>query len=351
VIFYQKVAERTPPVGAHAFVMPDLATSPVTPNGATFGVRAFCCNTVTFEPSAGGDEPPPPAEARDFGAVCDIFTPDEVVNGPRAVGADGTQYVVESVGSNAVPRDADRSLCGATRWVLEAHYPADPAHPHQVTGPLGDVRWSVALPTPDGLEPGGECSAEGVRCDVTSTVTPQADGSIRVETVTVKVDGGVDGGSLDETVNLGAPPEGDGGLQTGVDLCCPAPETRDDGTATTLGTVRAWLDPSGHPGFHRPEATRVADFSATAVPVAAGGTASLDPCAIAPAFGCGPLPAGHSAQWLFGDGDRTGRLDGTLAAQTHRYPRTPGADALVGILVQYDENHEVVDKAYFTLAP
>ena len=190
---------------------------------------------------------------------------------------------------------------------------------------------------------------------MTSTVTPRADGSVQVETVTVKVDGGVDGTSLDETVNEGAPPEGDGGLLTGVRFCCPAPVTRDDGTATTLGTVRAWVDASGHPGFHRPEATRIdgdgSGFSAVAVPAPGDGTVTLDPCTIAPAFGCGALPEGHTAQWLFGDGAVTARLDGTLAAQTHRYPRTPGNDAFLGILVHYDENHEVVDKAYFTLAP
>jgi hypothetical protein len=344
--FFKTIATRSPALPDEAFFLPDLATTddPITPSGATFGVRAFCCNTVTFAPQGGGDDPPPPAEARDFGAVCDIFTAQEVVDGPRAVGSDGTQYVVVSVGSAAVPATADRSLCPATRWVLEAHYRPSV---FQGSGALGPVRWSIALPTPDGLEPGGECQHENVRCDVSTNVVPQPDGSVQIETVTTKVAGGVDGTSLDEEVLFGAPPEGDPSTQVGVELCCPAPVVLDDGTPTTLGTVRAWVDASGHPGFLRPEATKVADFSATAVTADASGRASLDPCAIAPSFGCGLLPDGHTAQWLFGDGTTSDAVGGTVAAQTHRYPHTPGSDPFLGILVHYDENHEVVDKAYF----
>jgi hypothetical protein len=79
------------------------------------------------------------------------------------------------------------------------------------------------------------------------------------------------------------------------------------------------------------------------------GTATLDPCTIAPSFGCGALPAGHSAQWLFGDGTKTDHLD-SLAPLDHRYPHTPGSDTFLGILVHYDENGELVDKAYFTVS-
>jgi hypothetical protein len=347
VEFYKKVAEATPPLESNAFFMPDLAANPVTPSAATFGERSVCCNTTTFEDNISFPNDPPIFFSEDFGAVCDLSDADAITAGPRAVGPDGTEYVVVVGGTTAVPDTATRNLCEATRFVLEAHLPADPA---DGPGAIGPARWSVVLPTPDGLRPAGECTVEDVRCEFETTVTPQTDGSVQVETVTTKIVDGVDGASIDFTtftiVGLGD----DFLKRTAAENCCPEPVIQDGTETTTLGTVRAWVDASGHPGFHRQDATRVDSFSATSVVADSTGTASLDPCGVAPGFGCGPLPDGHTAQWLFGDGTRTGKLGGGLATQAHRYPRTAGNDSQLGILVHYDEFGEVADKAYFTVA-
>jgi hypothetical protein len=340
VEFYKQLANATDPVEAGDFVLPDLAPSPVAPQGATFGERSVCCNTTTFIDLGDPNGPPPQPIPQAFGAVCDISSLDGVTSGPRAVGPDGTQYVVVRVRASSVPADADRTLCDATRLVLEAHYPADPGAPQ---GALGQVRWSIAVPTPAGMQPDGECLVEDVRCEISTTVTPQADGSVRVETTTTRIDGGVDGASIDTTVF------GFNGAPGALDSCCPTPSVQDGTATTTLGPVRAWVDASGHPGFHRQEAAKVDGFSPVAVTAGPDGTAALDPCVVAPTFGCQPLPDGHTVQWLFGDGAQTDRLGGAVAGQTHRYPRTPGSDPYVGVLVHLDENQEVVDKAYFTV--
>jgi hypothetical protein len=346
VEFYKGLANASDPVEASAFFLPDLATAPVAINEATFGERSVCCNTTSFAQFQTGEDPPPPPTTQNFGAVCDISTSDGVAGGPRAIGSDGTEYVVVVVRSNAVPEDAGRTFCDATRLVLEAHYPANPA---DGAGAIGQVRWSITLPTPDGLEPGGECIVEDVRCEFATTVTPQADGSVRVATDTTKFTDGVDGASIDTTVFVSFPPSGDFAKRLALGACCPSPDIQD-GESSTLGTARTWVDASGHPGFHRQEAARVDGFSAAAVAGDEAGNASLDPCVIAPSFGCSALPDGETAQWVFGDGTLTDKLGGDLDTQAHRYPHTPGADSHLGILIHYDGNGEVVDKAYFTVA-
>jgi len=60
------------------------------------------------------------------------------------------------------------------------------------------------------------------------------------------------------------------------------------------------------------------------------------------------LPAGHTTQWLFGDGGITEPVGGRPASRTHRYARgTPNPDIFLGMLVHYDEDGEVVETAQF----
>ena len=118
-------------------------------------------------------------------------------------------------------------------------------------------------------------------------MTPQADGSVRVVTTTTLVAGGVDGTSIDTFRFVFLVPTTDSRAKTlAIASCCPDPDV-SEGEVSTVGTVRAWPDASGHPGFHLPGATFVeAGFpSAPVVADADGddaGTATLDPCVIAP---------------------------------------------------------------------
>jgi hypothetical protein len=341
---YTGLAEASEPVVADAFFVPELSAGRLSPRGGTFETVTYCCNTTTFTVV----EPPPIPIERDFGAVCELSHPEDVVVGPRAAASDGTEYVVTRQGSNAVSADKDRTPCEATKLVLEAHFPPDP----DAAPALGPPRWSIDLPTPAGLEDGGECQVENVRCEISTAVTPDIAGSVQVVMITTKIEDGVNGANLDGTATTGHdgtfPPSDDVAEGLAIFRCCIEPEIMD-GDSSRVGTVRAWVDASGHPGFHRQEATAVPDFVAPFVMADGAGNASLDPCELAPEFGCDSLPSGHRAQWLFGDGTTSQRLSGELANQDHSYP--PSYDILftqfLGSLVHYDQNGEVVDKAYF----
>lgn len=138
------------------------------------------------------------------------------------------------------------------------------------------------------------------------------------------------------------------GKRLALPVCCIEPDVFQ-GDRTELDPVFAWVDASGHPGFHLPAATRVDDLSEFIVPIdQTTGIAELVPCDIAPDFGCGPLPAGHTWQWLFGDGTMSDEEGGTPAERTYRYPRgTPNPDIFLGMLVHYDEDGEVYETAQF----
>jgi hypothetical protein len=278
-----------------------------------------------------------------FGPVCDVSSTETILASPPAIGTDGTEYVVTTVRSAGGPETAPRTFCDASRRVLEAHLPRNPATPDD----LGSIRWSVALPTPAGLGTGGQCRQENAKCDFVTFVTPRSDGSIQVETTTFVFAGGVDGDSVDRTITVAFTPTGASARQLALFSCCPAPDLEDvDGE--TIGNVKSWVDASGHPGFHRPEDTQISAFSLVDVTSAvdADAVAALDPCAIT-SF-CGALPAGHTAQWLFGDGTMSDKV-GQLETIEHQYPHSAATDEFLGLVLHYDENGLLVEKAYFRL--
>ena len=158
-------------------------------------------------------------------------------------------------------------------------------------------------------------------------------------TTTTTIEDGANSNHLDFT--LGNDPQ----LPAFIMSCCSRPET-SDGDGSSVRTDLAWVDASGQPGFHRPEATAVPSFGFARVEVDDAGIAVLDPCAIAPDFGCQALPAGHTARWLFGDGNQTGELSGFLSTQRHKYP--PDTLDFLGMLVVFDENGEMIHTARFT---
>jgi hypothetical protein len=341
VLFYENLANGSLPVASEAFTVPDLSTLPMATQSETFDNSSFCCADIQFTALRPSGLPPEVAVI-DLGATCAVSDPEGVGTGPRAVGTDGTEYIVVVQPSNAVPTDSDNPFCEATRLVLEAHFP----------GPgttLGPPRWSVVLPTPAGMEEGGACFDEDVRCRFATTLAPQADGSVQVTTTTTRIAGGVDGGSLDgqhpEPGPIGSSlPTREQARERYFRFCCQPPDI-ESGSSSTLGTVRAWVDASGHPGFDRPEAAAVASFTAADVTMDDDGGALLDSCAVAQEFGCGFSQVGWTLQWVFGDGTVSDRTPPFRRADFHQYPRA--TDDYLGMLVLYNENDQIIEKAYF----
>jgi len=182
---------------------------------------------------------------------------------------------------------------------------------------------------------------QGVRCDITITVTPQADGSIQVVENTNEVTNGVDGSSLDFTVLS----------LTGIDdaaattFCCPAPDLRDGDDTTALATKNAWADNSGHPGFFDDDAALVPNFdvATNGVTVGTAGNVTLDPCMLSTWACDSGRGADERTLWAFGDGVVTDALSGTPGAQTHQYPTTDGTDQFLGVLVRLGPHCETTE--------
>jgi hypothetical protein len=345
VDYYKKVADLTDPLTDAAFFLPDLGSAAIRSD--SFTTASYCCNTTTFVTIPLDENPPPPPFPVEYGPICDLSNVDAVNTTPPARGTDGTEFVVVTAQSQTVPPNATRALCRATKRVLEAHFPRQ-----FLNGPIGPVRWSIVLPTAPGLEDGGACRAEAARCDFTTVVTPRADGSVEVATTTTLFEGGVDGASLDTTSSTVFTPVGVEQDGLAIEACCPQPNVVEVDGAPIAGVTRALVDASGHPGFHRLDDAKVQDFGAVDLSgsVSDAGVATLDPCVVAPTFGCAPLPDGHTAQWLFGDGVLSAKLGGQVSPVGHAYFHSPHSDELLGVLVHYDETGEVVDKAYFRLS-
>jgi hypothetical protein len=346
---FPRIAAASPPVPAEAFApLPELSHDLVERRPGFFDQTTTCCFDALFQTNRP-DNPAPILET--FGAVCAVSDPEAVLDGPRAVGSDGTEYVVVRKASNEVPANRDRTLCDATQLLLEAHFP----------GPgndLGPPRWTIALPLPAGMgdRPGrdddGVCRREeDVRCEIEVRVAPQAGGSVQVEMTTRVIADGTDSRAQDFTITMNPDAWAQQLLRLREVLlvgCCGEPEVITH-ASSALDPVFAWVDASGHPGFHRGEAVQVDDLDEVVVPIdQATGVAELDPCEIAPDFGCDGVPAGHTTRWLFGDGRITEPVGGQPAFRTHTYPRgTPNPDIFLGMLVHLDEHGEVVETAQF----
>lgn len=340
VEFYTAIAEASRPVAGKDFFLPEMAIGSSEPD--VFLSSTYCCNTTTFQERALPNQPPPPPPiVRNYGPVCDASSDLSANNGPRARGRDGTVYAVVIARTRDANTSTDHTFCRGTRRLLVAHWGVPGEE-------LGPVRWSIELPTPRGLEPNGQCRRENVRCDFVTSVNPRPDGSVQVDIFTLVALNGVDGNRLDILHQSPFRPTVAQQDKIALFLCCHEPVVRNvDGAP--IGSVRAWVDASGHPGFHRSGDAQVPAFTVvTQGSGATDGVVTLQPCQIAPTFGCGPLPAGHRVQWLFGDGTKSSRL--TAAAPTaHAYPHTPGTDQFLGVLVQTDAQGRLVNKAYFRL--
>jgi hypothetical protein len=363
---YEGLAGGGQPFEVGAFDFSDLPVPPVTPSSASFTFTTLCCSDVTFvdpfDPSV--------TTTQEFGPVCSISTQEGLVGGPRATASDGTEYVVAVVPNQQVPVGAPRAFCDNTRFVLQASLPQEA--PALADERLGPPRWSVALPLPDGLEDGGECDdedfvfgppfdEEGVRCEVTFTVTPQADGSVQVESTTSAVTNGADGDSVDFEATALFPSD-----IIAAFFCCPEGDVRDGDSTEVLDLRRAWVDSSGHPGFFGEDAALVDDFAVTTGGVTVGteGDVTLDPCAIA-TWACDPgRGADERTRWVLGDGVVSDSVAGVPGVVTHRYPVTDGTDLFLGILVRLGPGCEdtepnlpaigtdcqVLDKTYFRVS-
>ena len=195
-----------------------------------------------------------------------------------------------------------------------------------------------------------------MRCELSFTVNPQADGSVRVSETTTVITNGVDESSLEYLItdpNIG-------NLVVNLSRkCCGAPDIEDGDTPTDGGSTHAMVDASGVPGFWQSHDTAVDDFAATtsgiAPVVGSPGKFTLDPCVIA-SFACGELADGEQLVSLFGDGDKA-TVVGVPAVQTHVYPTFSSPQSYFGELLLLGPNCSDDDtrvcnleqKAMFTL--
>jgi hypothetical protein len=341
---FQRLANQGSPVTVEsgAFDFPDFVNTTTAP--ATFGFETNCCADAQVMVNGFGL-----VDLGRQGAVCEYPEPSSTTS----VGSDGTEYTVAAGGIAAVTNDQHRSLCAGTSYVLQARLPAAA----DGDGRAGPVRWSIVLPTPAGLESGGACQQDSVRCELSYTVNPQADGSVQVTETTSVITNGVDEDSVTYVIV-------DNNLNNlGSDLfsqCCPTPSTQTGDTPTDGGSTHALVDASGQPGFWQPGDAAVDTFDATtngvAPVVGSPGKFTLDPCAIA-SFACGQLGDGERLVWLFGDGSTT-TVAGLPAVQTHVYPGFSTPQSYLGELVLLGPNCSqdtsrvcnVEDKEYFTVS-
>jgi hypothetical protein len=317
---YQGLADSGKPlkVDEGAWDFTDLNNTS-TATSASFNLESVCCADVSF--SFGGT-------GRDVGPVCDQSSPDGLLNGPHALANDGTEYVVLAGGDSEVNPDASRALCDSERFVLEAHLP----RAFNVTSRMGPLRWSIVLPTPAGLENGGACRDEDVRCEFAFSVQPQADGSVQVSETTTVITNGVDGATLDYDAII------DVDILV-VGLCCGTPTIQDGDTPTNGGTRLAWVDASGHPAFFKPGAGQVLNFTPFQLQTDSDGFATIDPCGLTQGpWACEAQDPGQQTIVFFGDGSVSQPLTGVPAVQTHRYPRTAGTDTFHGEMVLLGPN-------------